>query len=126
MIELPCMKLAISGSRNFSDLDFMAKCVDDVIRILGEQCPITEVWSGGAKGADTLAKAVAQQLGLPFHEIKADWSKYGRAAGPRRNADLVAECDILVAFPIGDSKGTRGCIQLARRAGKKVFVFESK
>ena len=39
---------------------------------------------------------------------------------------LAAPLLILIAFPVGESKGTRGCIQLARKAGKKVFVFESQ
>jgi hypothetical protein len=119
------MKIAISGSRTFSDLKFMTTSLEGVIRQLGEQQTAPEIWSGGAKGADALAETAARQLGLPFHEIKADWAKFGRAAGPKRNAQLVAECDILIAFPVGESKGTRGCIQLARKAGKKVFVFES-
>ncbi len=118
------MKAAISGSRTFNDYEFMSKCFDKVRTALDGGPGITEIWAGGAKGADALAIKLAAEKGVPFHEIKADWAKYGRAAGPRRNADLVAATDILIAFPVGESKGTRGCIQLAKKAAKRVFVFE--
>jgi len=126
MFKFGSMKLAITGSRNFDNIEFMMESLSSVMEKLGEANKILEVWAGGAKGADALAVEAARRLGLPFHEIKADWAIYGRAAGPMRNKALVEECDVLVAFPIGESKGTRGCIQLGRKAGRKVFVFESQ
>ena len=104
----------------------MSRCFEKVRVALEGEPAISEIWAGGAKGADALAIKLAEENGVPFHEIKADWAKYGRAAGPRRNEDLVATVDILLAFPIGESKGTRGCIQLAKKAGKRVFVFEQE
>lgn len=118
------MKAAISGSRTFSDYEFMSRSFDKVRKALEGGPEISEIWAGGANGADTLAIKLAEEKGVTFHEIKADWAKFGRAAGPRRNADLVAATDILIAFPVGESKGTRGCIALAKKAGKRVFVFE--
>lgn len=43
---------------------------------------------------------------------------YCPSAGPRRNAAMVAEgADLVIAFPLGRSLGTRGTMRLAERAG---------
>jgi hypothetical protein len=81
---------------------------------------------GGASGADRIADAWAIHNGYRVHCFKADWSHLGMAAGPRRNrAMLDAYPDALVlAFPMGESKGTRQCIAAARDRGMRVIVFE--
>jgi hypothetical protein len=55
----------------------------------------------------------------------ADWSKHGGWAGPIRNKDMVdAGADICLAFPKGESRGTRGCTKLAEKAGIATLVTE--
>ena len=41
-------------------------------------------------GADAIAGEIARELGLVVEPHPADWKKFGHAAGPRRNAELVA------------------------------------
>lgn len=51
-------------------------------------------------------------------------SDYCPAAGPRRNAAMVAKqprAELLIAAPHGASVGTRGCMKLARGAGIRVI-----
>lgn len=53
----------------------------------------------------------------------------GKATGPIRNeqmAKYAAEADrgMLIAFPIGDSKGTRNMIKLAQQYGLEICVIE--
>ncbi len=116
------MKLAIIGSRDFEDYDFMKECFEGFVALRGG--PPDMLVSGGAKGADSLARRLAEEKGIPFHEIDADWKKFGRAAGPIRNKQLVEFSDGALAFPLGLSKGTRGCVKLFHAAKKMAKVFE--
>lgn len=45
---------------------------------------------------------------------RAEWTLYGKSAGPRRNAEMLEDADVLIAFPGGD--GTADCVTKARRA----------
>ena len=44
---------------------------------------------GGEKGVDALAKDWAVSNGVPVETYKADWARYGRGAGHRRNTEMV-------------------------------------
>ena len=45
---------------------------------------------GSVRGADQLADVIARGLGWTPEAHPADWARYGRAAGYRRNAAMVA------------------------------------
>jgi hypothetical protein len=73
---------------------------------------------------DTLAAEVAEKLGMQIEAYPADWATFGKAAGPRRNAVMVASgADAVLAFPLGRSPGTRHCMRLAEKAGIRVINF---
>lgn len=111
------MKLAIVGSRTYPDLDavynYVASLPDDTIII-----------SGGARGVDRTAESAAREFGLQVDIHPAQWGKYGKSAGYRRNADIVNACDELVAFWDGESKGTLHSIHTASDLGKRVTVYD--
>jgi hypothetical protein len=52
---------------------------------------------GGARGADQAIAAAAAQLGWPAEEIPAQWPRYGVAAGPIRNAQMLRRAIELAA-----------------------------
>lgn len=55
--------------------------------------------------------------------VDHDGNDFCPAAGPLRNRDMVtAGADKVLAFPLGPSRGTRGCMRLAREAGLDVYV----
>jgi hypothetical protein len=81
------------------------------------------VVSGGAAGADRIGARVARELGIAVTEHLPDWNAHGRRAGFVRNAAIVADCDRVVAFWDGVSRGTANTIDQARAAGKPVRVF---
>jgi len=109
------MKLAIVGSRTFTDFEFVKKIL--------QYHPCTQIVSGGAKGADMLAKRYAAENGIPIKEFLPNWDKDGRAAGYLRNKQIVNACDELIAFWDGESKGTAHSIRLAEEAGKPVYKY---
>jgi len=84
---------------------------------------------GDARGADRLGGEIA--MGLGFSEVlavPANWDKHHRAAGPIRNKRMLdMGLDLVLAFHenIDASKGTKHMVDIARRAGVKVKVFDA-
>lgn len=79
-------------------------------------------------GADRYAKLWAlfnYGFGVREERHPAQWDKFGKFAGPKRNREMVDKgADRVLAFPHKDSKGTWGLIDLARAAGLDVRVFD--
>jgi YspA, cpYpsA-related SLOG family len=113
------LRVAIVGSRGYSDL----ASVREYVRKLPT---VTTVVSGGAEGVDREAVETANWCGLAWHVFIADWTKHGKSAGAKRNAEIVAYCDRLVAFWDGRSKGTKITIDMAKRAGKQCEIITPK
>lgn len=112
------MRLAIVGSRDFTDYSKLEKTLID-LDIFDE---ITEIVSGGARGADKLAERFASEYLIKFTEYPALWTKHGKAAGFIRNQQIVARCDQLIAFWDHESKGTKHSIKLAQEQDKLLKV----
>lgn len=110
------MKTIIAGSRTMTDKDAVARA------IYNSGLPITEVVSGGCRGADLIGEEWAIQHGLPVQRFNALWTLQGKAAGPIRNEHMAKYADALVAVWDGKSRGTKNMIDLARQYGLKVFV----
>ena len=72
-----------------------------------------EVASGCAKGVDALGEQWATERDIPIKRFPADWSSYGRSAGPKRNEQMAQYADALLAIPAPDSRGTRDLIRRA-------------
>ena len=123
-------RIIIAGSREFTDYRKMCVELDNLgIHMLSTIEPI-EIVSGHAMGADTLGERFAKYFGYPLKIFPADWNTYGKSAGYRRNEEMAkyaakADKGILVAFPVGESRGTRHMINLANQYGLKVHIFES-
>jgi len=70
---------------------------------------------------------VAKKYGLEVIWFPADWEKYGRAAGPIRNKQMIMEGkpDLVVAFHnnISKSRGTKNMVTQARRHGIRVQMM---
>ena len=109
------MKIAIVGSRNWTD-------EQAVIDYVNKLAPHDTVISGGARGVDTFAEHAARRRGLEFKCFPANRARSGTSAGFRRNAEIVAAADRIVAFWAG-SLGTAHTIRLAQEAKKPVDVF---
>lgn len=111
------MKLVISGGRNY-------KFTNDDIRLLDIMVVlhnITEIVSGGASGADAEAKKYALKHNIKFTEFRADWRKFGRAAGSLRNRDMALYADAVLLFPGG--KGTASMYSFAVEHGCKILDY---
>ena len=122
-------RIIIAGSRNFNDYIKMLNTLDELgIHLINTIDPI-EIVSGHAPGTDMLGEKFAKAYGYPLKIFPADWNTYGRAAGLIRNKQMVeytaaADRGMLVAFPVGESRGTRNMIKLAKQYGLEVEVVE--
>lgn len=97
-----------------------------VLERLKDLPPTAVIVEGGAAGADRHARGVAIALGLHVATVNARWDCFGRAAGPRRNAAMLAlKPDRVLAFWDGGSPGTKHMIGLAEKAGVPVEVVRS-
>lgn len=105
------MKLAIVGSREFTDLE----AVESFVRCRDADCCIV---SGGAMGVDRAAVAEARRIGLETVVIKPDYKRHGDRAPLIRNDQIVAEADRVVAFWDMKSRGTAYTMKKAIDAGK--------
>lgn len=119
--QRPSYKVIIAGGRHFDDYNLVKERCN---YFLSEKMKSHQVviLSGHAKGADTLGERYAQERGLSIDAHPADWEKYGKSAGFRRNAQMAEVADALIAFWDGASRGTANMIDLAKRKGLKVAV----
>lgn len=113
------MIVAIVGSRDFSDEEYMEKMVNEAVGIDAIECIV----SGGANGADSLAEGLAQKHQIMTKIFKPNWLRYGRSAGMIRNKDIVDAADVVIAFWNGESPGTKMTIRECVRNKKQHFVF---
>lgn len=114
-------RVIIAGCRDFNNYVLLKERCDYFLQRKLMECDVIIV-SGHAPGADALGERYAQEMGLQIELYPADWDQYGRAAGPRRNAEMAAVADALIAFWDGQSRGTKNMIDTARQKGLKTAV----
>jgi hypothetical protein len=74
-------------------------------------------------GADALALKWAKQKSVSHHIYPADWDKYGKQAGPIRNAQMAEACTRAIAFWDGKSRGTKSAINEVIKRGKPIDIY---
>jgi hypothetical protein len=116
------VRVIIAGGRDITGPGYVAEAMMLALREWGDCSEVTEVVSGGAAGVDRLGERWARGRQLPVRVFKADWERYRLAAGPRRNAEMAAYADALVAVWDGRSRGTADMIRRARERGLRVYI----
>lgn len=136
------MKVAIIGDREITD----AKILEDAIKASGFE--ITEVVTGDARGADTLAVNWAKKNNISFKTCKADWNditaedaiikervnpynkkmeKYNANAGFARNTDIINYAEAVIALQTnGDTNGTQDSIKKAKARNIPIYIHEDE
>lgn len=110
------MKVAVIGSRGLHVKDLKQYLPEDV----------TELVSGGAHGIDSDAKAYAEEQGIPIKEFLPDYKRFGRGAPLKRNLEIIAYADMVLAFWDGKSRGTKYVIDRCSEKEVPVRVYELK
>lgn len=123
------MIAVVTGGRTFRDREM----VREVLKWVDGQGGWLLV-TGGATGLDILAFDVwTGEFGRPAIKVPAEWRRFGKSAGHRRNRIMLEglwhpnpfvtgdgtfhypSADILIAFPGG--RGTANCVQQAEQLG---------
>ena len=73
---------------------------------------------------DTSAREYALAHGIKLTEFLPDYEQYGRNAPLRRNIDIIARADVVLAFWDGKSGSTKFVIDNCKKVGMPVKVFE--
>jgi hypothetical protein len=114
-------KVIVAGSRNFSNYELLRDTLD---RLLQNKLPNVTIVSGTANGADTLGEKYAVERNLELVEFPANWDKFGKSAGYRRNVEMADFSDGCVVFWDGVSKGTKHMIDIAEKKGLQLKVIK--
>lgn len=135
-------RILITGSRDWSDRAQLEWALGVAFKVFR---PIVVVHGACETGADRIADEWAQRAGIAVDPFEADWdncgpecrpghrrqrrdgSEFCPAAGPRRNARMVAAgARYCLAFVLPGSRGTQDCIRRAEAAGIPVHRFEAE
>jgi len=119
-------RVLVCGDRHWKDHTHL----EEVLDTYNDLYKFTAVIHGCAPGADTMAGNWAEFWELDVCPYPADWSKYGKSAGPIRNQQMLKEGkpDIVIAFHdhLRSSKGTKDMARRALKAGIPVFLCGHK
>lgn len=112
------MRVLVCGDREWKNVNYLR----ETLTAFNEKHGITCIISGKCRGADIMAEEWANDVGIDTDIYPALWNKYGLAAGPIRNKQMIDEGkpDIVLAFHenIEKSTGTKNMINQAR--GRKI------
>lgn len=112
------MKTIIAGCRHFTNYDVLQWVMDI------ELPHVTEVVSGECRGTDRMGERWAAENNIPVKGFPADWDKFGKSAGYRRNLEMAEYGDKLVAFWDCKSRGTKHMIDAANARALIVKVIK--
>lgn len=114
------MRLLIAGSRNFINYGLLYR----ELQLISKE--ITEIISGGARGADKMGECYANLNNIPIKLFPADWHNLGKQAGYIRNVDMGDYCDKAIIFWDGKSKGTKHMIDILQQKNKPYRIVYFK
>lgn len=115
-------RIVIAGCRNYNNYNEAKEYIDCCISEIRKKNTIIII-SGCCSGADKLGERYAEENGFQIERYPAEWKKYGRSAGPKRNRKMAEVSDYVICFWDGKSRGTKSMIDFADEIGKPIRVI---
>ena len=114
------MKIIIAGSRVLKDVFYNGLVA--VMQDMAKRGFVpTEIVSGGAAGVDKMGERWAEEKAIPVRVFEANWAT-GNDAGIKRNEEMAAYADALIAIWDGHSDGTQHMIKTMIALGKPTVM----
>ena len=119
-------KLIVAGGRDFDDYQLLSNKLTEIRDIILDENLADDllIVSGAARGADKLGEEWARKNHVGIKQFPADWDRYGKSAGYKRNKEMAEYGDALLAFWDGKSRGTGHMINLAKEHEINVFLVK--
>jgi hypothetical protein len=113
----------ICGGRDFAD---KAMFDDVMLRLTAMWGSPSKIVHGNALGADRMAGEWGKRMAIDVIAVPADWHRYGSAAGPIRNENMLVTYrpKRVIAFPGG--RGTADMVKRAQKRCGEIDVIEIK
>lgn len=113
------MIILVSGSRSITNYNTFQSL------LLKTGWKIDLIVHGGAQGVDTLAAQFCMEFKIKEKVFIPDWTKHGKAAGVKRNCQMVdyvkEHGGKVFILHDGESKGTKQCKEYAESKGVEVY-----
>ncbi len=116
-------RIVIAGCRDYNNYQEAKKHIDYYLKNIRKENDIIIV-SGCASGADAIGERYAEENRFKVEKYPAEWEKYGRSAGPRRNKQMAEVGDCVICFWNGKSKGTKSMIEYAKKYNKPIRIIK--
>lgn len=115
--------IGIVGSRRRNTPEDFKKCLEAFLKIYEKGDTIV---SGGCpRGGDRFAEIIAKHLNIPIKIHPAEWDKYGKGAGFKRNIYIAEDCDTLLAIVAPDrTGGTEDTIRKTQKLNKNIVLVD--
>lgn len=83
---------------------------------------------GACDGPDLMSEEWAKINHVDYHGMPAKWrlnTRSDKSAGFKRNQRMLETYpgELLLAFPLGEAKGTRDCIARAEKLGHPIWIY---
>lgn len=112
------MKVIIAGSRDYYCYNALLKAIKD------SGFNITRVVSGRARGVDSMGEKWALENNIPISYFPANWNKFGKSAGYKRNVEMGKFADAAICIWKDKSKGTEHMINIMSELNKPCYIIE--
>jgi len=104
------MKVIITGSSFFTNYDKL----NNIMNSINTNKKITQLISTNTKGVNQLGEKWAKANKIKIKTVPADWDKWGKSAGFKRNEMMISQADVVVAFWDGKTPTTQHLINTAK------------
>ena len=118
------LRVIVAGGRGFTDYQGLCKTLDYIFRKALDRGDDVITISGTARGVDEMGERYAATRGLKCERMPANWDRYGKSAGYKRNESMAKVATHLIAFWDGNSRGTKHMIDIARHEGLTIRVID--